>query len=85
MADTNERDEEMGQRFYARNTPFSSVIPMMEELRRQKGPVDVFPGLPHVPRPAQQIKIERMMESCIFKSVLAGVLGKSIILNAFKS
>ena len=77
MADANEK-ETGGKEGILPQTSFASVIPMMEQLRRQKGPIDIFPGLPQSPRPPQQIKIERIMESCVFKSTLAGVLGTCV-------
>ncbi|XP_028400996.1 mitochondrial import inner membrane translocase subunit Tim22-like [Dendronephthya gigantea] len=75
MADVREQENIAQENILPQSTSFASVIPMMEQLRRQKGPVDIFPGLPQSPRPPQQIKIERIMESCVFKSTLAGVLG----------
>ena len=78
MADARERNDGNIEQNIAENIKFTSVIPMLEELRRQKGPIDVLPGLPQAPRPPQQIKIENIMESCVFKSTLAGVLGKII-------
>lgn len=61
---------------FHQNATFTSIIPMLQELRRQKGPIDIIPGIPQPQRPPQQIKIENIMESCVFKSTLAGVLGK---------
>ena len=78
MADASEQQDGNNKENIFENATFTSVIPMMEELRRQKGPIDVLPGLPQAPRPPQQIKIEKIMESCVFKSTLAGVLGKII-------
>jgi hypothetical protein len=78
MADTKEQEKGNIEENIAQNVQFTSIIPMLEELRRQKGPIDVLPGLPQSPRPPQQIKIENIMESCVFKSTLAGVLGKII-------
>ena len=76
MADASEPQGESNKESFSPDMTFTSLIPMMEELRRQKGPIDVLPGLPQAPRPPQQIKIENIMESCVFKSTLAGVLGK---------
>jgi hypothetical protein len=89
MADAREQHDGKEENILAQTTTFTSVIPMLEELRRQKGPIDIPPGLPQSPRPPQQIKIENIMESCVFKSTLAGVLGKIIrrilfILSVFK-
>jgi hypothetical protein len=89
MADAREQHDGNEENILAQTTTFTSVIPMLEELRRQKGPIDIPPGLPQSPRPPQQIKIENIMESCVFKSTLAGVLGKItrrilFILSMFK-
>ena len=86
MADAREPGERNKENIFASNTTFTSIIPMMEELRRQKGPIDILPGLPQAPRPPQQIKIENIMESCVFKSTLAGVLGETVrhVLLIFK-
>ena len=76
MADANNIEKNKGTNDFIEDVKLTSVIPMIEELRKRKGPVDCIPGLPQSPRSPQQIRIENIMESCIFKSTLAGVLGK---------
>mgnify|MGYP001799723787 CR=1 FL=1 len=54
----------------------SSIIPAIEEIRKQRPPFVPSVGLPQITRSPQEQMVERVMENCAFKSVLAGVLGK---------
>ena len=79
MADAKKFQKNSRQNDLGDDLSFTTAIPMMEKLRKEKGPVDSIPGLPQSPRPPQQIRIENVMESCIFKSTLAGVLGTKVL------
>ena len=54
----------------------SSIIPAVEEIRKQRPPFIPSVGLPQITRSPQEQMVERVMENCAFKSILAGVLGK---------
>lgn len=53
----------------------STIIPAIEEARRQRPPIVPSLGLPQASRTPQEMMIERVMENCAFKSALAGVAG----------
>ena len=53
----------------------SAVIPAIEEARKHRPPFVPSVGLPNVVRTPQELMVERVMENCAFKSVLAGVVG----------
>ena len=55
--------------------PLSSIIPAVQEARKYRPPFVPSVGLPNVIRTPQELMVERVMENCAFKSVLAGVVG----------
>lgn len=56
----------------------STIIPAIEEVRRQRPPIVPSLGLPQASRTPQELMVERVFENCAFKSALAGVAGKSV-------
>lgn len=59
--------------------PLSSIIPAVQEARRHRPPFVPSVGLPNVLRTPQELLVERVMENCAFKSVLAGVVGNNSV------
>ena len=54
----------------------STIIPAIEQARRQRPPIIPSIGLPQATRTPQELMVERVMENCAFKSALAGVAGR---------
>ena len=83
MADLSNEDKYKHQNFAFPNEqmPLSSIIPAVQEARKHRPPFVPSVGLPNVIRTPQELMVERVMENCAFKSVLAGVVGtdKTII------
>lgn len=75
MADSGSGDERPN--FNVEQLPLSGIIPAIEEARRKRPPFVPSVGLPNVLRTPQELMVERVMENCAFKSVLAGVVGKN--------
>lgn len=75
MADSSSRDKQEMFLQNAGQLPMSSIIPAIEEARKQRPPFVPSVGLPNVIRTPQERMVERVMENCAFKSVLAGVVG----------
>ncbi|XP_031557338.1 mitochondrial import inner membrane translocase subunit Tim22-like [Actinia tenebrosa] len=57
------------------NLRMSTIIPTIEEARRQRAPIVPSLGLPQASRTPQELMVERVFENCAFKSALAGVAG----------
>ena len=75
MADSGAGDERQNFVPNIEQLPLSGIIPAIEEARRQRPPFIPSVGLPNVIRTPQELMVERVMENCAFKSVLAGVVG----------
>lgn len=75
MADSGAGDERQNFVPKVEQLPLSGIIPAIEEARRQRPPFVPSVGLPNVIRTPQELMVERVMENCAFKSVLAGVVG----------
>lgn len=75
MADSSARDKQESLLPNTGQLPLSSIIPAIEEARKQRPPFVPSVGLPNVIRTPQELMVERGMENCAFKSVLAGVVG----------
>ncbi|KAJ7387185.1 Mitochondrial import inner membrane translocase subunit Tim22 [Desmophyllum pertusum] len=74
MADSSSGDEQQIVK-NIEEFPLSSIIPAIEEARKRRPPFVPSVGLPNVIRTPQELMVERVMENCAFKSVLAGVVG----------
>lgn len=75
MADPSKADEHQNFSFPNDEMPLSSIIPAVQEVRKRRPPFIPSVGLPNVIRTPQELMVERAMENCAFKSVLAGVVG----------
>ncbi|CAH3110561.1 unnamed protein product [Pocillopora meandrina] len=75
MADSSAKDKQESLLPNTGQLPLSSIIPAIEEARKQRPPFVPSVGLPNVIRTPQELMVERGMENCAFKSVLAGVVG----------
>lgn len=78
MADSSSGDEQQIVK-NIEEFPLSSIIPAIEEARKRRPPFVPSVGLPNVIRTPQELMVERVMENCAFKSVLAGVVGMKIL------
>lgn len=78
MADHSETEKD-NFAFPNQQIPLSSIIPAVQEARRHRPPFVPSVGLPNVLRTPQELMVERVMENCAFKSVLAGVVGNSSV------
>ncbi len=54
----------------------SQVIPALEEVRKGKVNVVPTPAIPSMTKRKEEVVVERVMENCAFKTVMACVLGK---------
>ena len=75
MADAPKAEEHQNFSFPNDEMPLSSIIPAVQEVRKRRPPFVPSVGLPNVIRTPQELMVERAMENCAFKSVLAGVVG----------
>lgn len=75
MADSSSGDERGNFVPNVQELPLSGIIPAIEEARKRRPPFVPTVGLPNVIRTPQELMVERVMENCAFKSVLAGVVG----------
>ena len=75
MADPAKAEEHQNFSFPNDEMPLSSIIPAVQEVRKRRPPFVPSVGLPNVIRTPQELMVERAMENCAFKSVLAGVIG----------
>lgn len=75
MADHFEAEKGEDLAFPNQQMPLSSIIPAVQEARRHRPPFVPSVGLPNVIRTPQELMVERVMENCAFKSILAGVVG----------
>ena len=75
MADSSSGDERGNLVPNVQELPLSGIIPAIEEARKRRPPFVPTVGLPNVIRTPQELMVERVMENCAFKSVLAGVVG----------
>ena len=77
MADPSKSNK--NENFYTfpnEQMPLSSIIPAVQEARKHRPPFIPSVGLPNVIRTPQELMVERVMENCVFKSALAGVVGR---------
>ena len=73
MADHFEVEKGEDLAFLNQQMPLSSIIPAVQEARKHRPPFVPSVGLPNVIRTPQELMVERVMENCAFKSILAGV------------
>lgn len=78
MADPTKANEHQNFTLPNEQIPLSSIIPAVQEARKHRPPFVPSVGLPNVIRTPQELMVERVMENCAFKSVLAGVVGTKI-------
>ena len=58
---------------------FSQIIPLMEEVHRANGKFVPNVGIPAAMKQKEEVIVERVMEHCGFKTVMACVLGELCI------
>ena len=81
MADHFEAEKGEDLAFPNQQMPLSSIIPAVQEARRHRPPFVPSVGLPNVIRTPQELMVERVMENCAFKSILAGVVGTNKVIG----
>ena len=62
---------------HAGGVQFSRIIPLMEEVHRTNGKFVPNVGIPAAMKQKEEVIVERVMEHCGFKTVMACVLGMS--------
>lgn len=85
MADRSDGNKHQNFSFPNEQMPLSSIIPAVQEARKHRPPFVPSVGLPNVIRTPQELMVEKVMENCAFKSVLAGVVGTGILIALFTS
>lgn len=63
------------------NIKFSEIIPLMNEVHHSNGKFVPNIGIPSAIKQKEEVIVERMMEHCGFKTVMACVLGKRSIFS----
>ena len=53
----------------------SQVIPAIEEFKKNKVIFTPIPAIPSMSKKKEEVVVERVMENCAFKTVMACVLG----------
>ena len=61
----------------------SEVIPLMQEIHRTNGAFVPNIGIPSAIKQKEDLMMERMMEHCGFKTGMACVLGKCILVGLY--
>ena len=59
----------------------SQVIPALEEFRNNQVNFTPTPAIPSMLKKKEEVVVERVMENCAFKTVMACVLGKKLYLH----
>lgn len=54
----------------------SEIIPALEEFKKNKVIFTPTPAIPSMSKKKEEVVVERVMENCAFKTVMACVLGK---------
>lgn len=85
MADHSDGNKHQNFIFPNEQMPLSSIIPAVQEARKHRPPFVPSVGLPNVIRTPQELMVEKVMENCAFKSVLAGVVGTGILIALLTS
>ncbi len=58
-----------------RGMTLSQIIPALEEARKGKINAVPTPAIPSMTKKKEEVMVERVMENCAFKTVMACVLG----------
>ena len=64
---------------------FSQIIPLMGEVHRTNGKFVPNVGIPAAMKQKEEVIVERVMEHCGFKTVMACVLGLLLFLLSINS
>ena len=67
-----ENKDDLGQ---PRGLRLSQILPALAQVRITKTDVVPIPAIPSMTKQKEEVVVERVMENCAFKTVMACVLG----------